>query len=47
MIISYLKMALRSFGKNKLHTTLNILGFSIGLAATILVSLFALNQLKV
>lgn len=45
MIISYLKMALRSFGKNKLHTTLNILGFSIGLAATILVSLFALNQL--
>ncbi|PAJ75957.1 hypothetical protein CJF42_02735 [Pseudoalteromonas sp. NBT06-2] len=44
MIISYLKMAFRSFGKHKLHTTLNILGLSIGLAASILVALYAIHE---
>ena len=41
MILSYLITALRAFKNQKQHFILNVLGLSVGLAAAILVALFA------
>jgi putative ABC transport system permease protein len=46
MFINYLVTALRSFKQQKQHFILNLLGLSIGLAAAILVALFAQNELS-
>jgi putative ABC transport system permease protein len=40
MFKSYLKIAYRNILKNKIYTTINILGFATGLAAFILIALF-------
>ncbi|RZG01146.1 FtsX-like permease family protein [Pseudoalteromonas sp. CO348] len=47
MLTSYLSTAIRVSIKQKLHTLLNVIGFSIGIAAAIIVALFAQSQLIV
>jgi putative ABC transport system permease protein len=44
MIANYLITALRAFKQQKQHFLLNVLGLSIGLAAAILVAMFAFNE---
>jgi putative ABC transport system permease protein len=46
MIINYLVTAVRAFKQHKQHFALNVLGLSVGLAAAILVALFAQNELS-
>jgi putative ABC transport system permease protein len=46
MIGNYLITAIRSFKQHKQHFSLNLIGLSIGLAAAILVALFAQNELS-
>lgn len=46
MFINYLVTALRAFKQQKQHFLLNIVGLSVGLAAAILVALFAQNELS-
>ena len=40
MIQNYLLLALRSLLKSKLHSSINILGLAVGLAAVVLISLY-------
>jgi putative ABC transport system permease protein len=44
MFINYLVTALRAFKQQKQHFLLNIVGLSVGLAAAILVAMFAFNE---
>jgi len=44
MLANYLITALRAFKQQKQHFLLNIIGLSVGLAAAILVALFAFNE---
>lgn len=46
MFSNYLVTALRSIRKNKQHFFLNVIGFSIGIAAAILMALFAQHELS-
>ena len=46
MLTNYLKTALRSVKQDKQHFFLNLIGFSIGLAAAILMALFAQHELS-
>jgi putative ABC transport system permease protein len=46
MLINYLKTALRAIRKDKQHFFLNLIGLSIGLAAAILMALFAQHELS-
>jgi putative ABC transport system permease protein len=46
MLMNYVKTAFRSIKKNKQHFFLNLIGFSIGLAAAILMALFAQHELS-
>ena len=46
MIFNYLITALRAFKQQKQHFLLNVIGLSVGLAAAILVALFAKNELS-
>ena len=46
MIANYFITALRAIKKDKQHFFLNVIGFSIGLAAAILMALFAQNELS-
>jgi len=46
MLVNYLVTAIRSFKQHKQHFSLNLIGLSIGLAAAILVALFAQNELS-
>ncbi|RJE77196.1 ABC transporter permease [Pseudoalteromonas sp. MSK9-3] len=46
MIFNYFKTALRSIKQDTQHFMLNLLGFSIGLAAAIMVALFAAYELS-
>jgi len=46
MFNNYLKSALRSVKKDKQHFFLNLVGFSIGLAAAILMALFAQHEIS-
>ena len=46
MVVNYLVTALRSIKKDKQHFFLNLTGFSVGLAAAILMALFAQNELS-
>ncbi|GAB5398478.1 MAG: ABC transporter permease [Aureisphaera sp.] len=45
MLKNYFKIALRNLKKNKLYTTINIFGLSIGLAACLLISLYIYSEL--
>ncbi|MDV3310555.1 MAG: ABC transporter permease [Cyclobacteriaceae bacterium] len=45
MLRNYLIMAFRTFSKQKLHTTINILGLSVGLASAILIFLYIHSEL--
>ena len=44
MFINYVVTALRAFKQQKQHFLLNIVGLSVGLAAAILVAMFAFNE---
>jgi len=46
MIVNYLVTAVRAIQKDKQHFFLNLIGFSIGLAAAILMALFAQHELS-
>ncbi|KZN60377.1 ABC transporter permease [Pseudoalteromonas luteoviolacea] len=46
MFSNYLKTSLRAFSNHKQHFALNIMGLSIGLAAAIMVTLFAVYELS-
>ena len=46
MLISHIKIAFRVFKQHKLYSLLNVFGLSIGLAAALLVALFANNELS-
>ncbi len=45
MFKSYIKIALRNFIKNKLHFSINTFGLAVGFAASIMIFLFARNEL--
>src|SRR5688572_6525995 len=40
MFSNYLKIALRSLNKNRLHTIINVTGLSLGVASVFLISLY-------
>ncbi len=44
MIQSYLTTAARNFRRNKLHTSINIIGLAVGIMASVLALLFALDE---
>jgi len=46
MIKNYLRTALRSFGKNKVFTIINIVGLAIGLACSLLIFLHVYTELS-
>ncbi|MFC1493610.1 ABC transporter permease, partial [candidate division KSB1 bacterium] len=46
MLKNYLKIALRNIIKNKTYSTLNILGFAVGIAAYILIGLYVNYELS-
>ncbi|QQL50368.1 ABC transporter permease [Mucilaginibacter ginkgonis] len=46
MIKNYLKIAWRSILKNKLHATINIVGLAVGMAVTILISLWVWDEVS-
>lgn len=46
MLISYLKIALRSFLKNKVHTSINLLGLALGMASVLIISLYIKHELS-
>lgn len=46
MLLNYLKTAVRSISKDKQHFLLNLVGFSIGIAAATLMALFAQYELS-
>ena len=47
MITSYISTAIRAIGHHLQHFMLNVIGLSVGLAAAILVALYAQNELQV
>jgi putative ABC transport system permease protein len=44
MLKNYLKIALRSLGKQKIYTVINVLGLSIGIASCFLIALFVADE---
>lgn len=46
MLKTYLKVALRNLWKNRLYTSINITGLSVGLAACVLIVLFVRDELS-
>ncbi len=46
MLKNYFKTAIRSLAKNKLHSTLNITGLSVGIAVTLLIGLWIDDELS-
>ncbi len=46
MLKNYFKIAVRSLLRNKLYSTLNIVGLAVGLACCILIALFVQNELS-
>jgi putative ABC transport system permease protein len=47
MIKNYIKMALRSLLKNRLHSAFNIIGLSVGMCLSLFIIVFALGELQV
>ena len=46
MLINYLKIAWRRILRNKIYTTINLLGLAIGIACTVLITLYTLDELS-
>ena len=46
MFRNYLAAALRNLVRNKLYAAINILGLSVGFAATLLIALFVRDELS-
>ena len=46
MLLSYVKTSYRAISRDKKHFFLNLFGFGIGLAATLIVALFAAYELS-
>jgi putative ABC transport system permease protein len=46
MIVNYLKTSVRALLSNRLFSLINVLGLSIGLAGTIVIGLFVLDELS-
>ncbi|WP_153797362.1 ABC transporter permease [Foetidibacter luteolus] len=46
MLKTYFKIAWRNISKNKLYSAINILGLTIGIAASILIGVYILNELS-
>jgi putative ABC transport system permease protein len=46
MLANYLKIALRHLQKNKLYTTVNLLGLSVGIASCLLIGLYIWHELS-
>lgn len=46
MLKNYLKIAFRSLCKNELHTVINILGLSVGIAVSILIFIFVAHEVS-
>ena len=46
MLKNYFKTALRNFTKNKVHSSLNIVGLSVGMAVTMLIALWIYDELS-
>lgn len=44
MIKNYLKIAFRSLVKQRVYTTINVLGLSVGIASCLLIALFVINE---
>lgn len=44
MLLNYIKIAFRNILRNKLHSFINIIGLSIGLACTMLILLYVLDE---
>jgi putative ABC transport system permease protein len=44
MLKNYLKIALRSLSKQKIYTSINVLGLSTGIASCLLIVMFVLNE---
>jgi putative ABC transport system permease protein len=45
MLKNYIKIAIRNLWRRKVHSFINVIGLSIGIAAAILISLYAVNEL--
>jgi len=46
MIKSYLKIALRNLLKHKVYSLINILGLAVGIAASVLITIYVVNELS-
>ncbi|MFC3881760.1 ABC transporter permease [Algoriphagus namhaensis] len=46
MLRNYLKIAFRNLRNNKIHSTINILGLSLGMAASVLIVVFVADELS-
>jgi putative ABC transport system permease protein len=46
LLPSYIKMALRSLRRGKMHTIINVVGLSVGMAVTILIALWIWDELS-
>ncbi len=46
MLKNYIKLSLRNIYKNKLYSSINIIGLAIGLASSFIVLLYVVNELS-
>lgn len=46
MLLNYLKIAYRNIAKNKLHTTINVAGLSLGIASVFLITIYLRYELN-
>ena len=46
MLLTYLKIAWRNLGKNRVNTAINIVGLAIGMASCLLIALFVADELS-
>lgn len=44
MLHNYLKIALRALWRNKIHSSINVLGLSLGIACCVLIALFVRDE---
>ncbi|MEO1099017.1 MAG: ABC transporter permease [Bacteroidota bacterium] len=46
MLLNYLTTTVRSFGKNKGYTLINVLGLAVGFASVLLISIYIHHELS-
>jgi putative ABC transport system permease protein len=44
MFQNYLKIAFRALWRNKIHSSINVLGLSLGIACCVLIALFVRDE---